>query len=351
MPLPTQAPVIEVAFVLDTTGSMSGLIEGAKQKIWSVVNQMAEGTPRPEIRVGLIGYRDRGDQYVTKRFDLTSDIDEIYGHLTALRAGGGGDTPESVNQALHEAVRDMSWSEQPNVYRVIFLVGDAPPHMDYQDDVSFRSTVATARQKNIAVNTIQCGNMAETASIWKQIAQIGMGQYAVIAQNGGMVALVTPMDAELATLNRSLGKTAIGYGSADDRREMSSKLRAAAEAPSAATSARLSYLSKAGAGLVSGLKDLVEAVDEGLDLATAPVASLPAPMRAMAPAEREAFVARKSGERKKLQGRITVLNNARDDYVHQELAKQRASGKLDGFDEKVLGAIRSQAEEAGIAYE
>src|SRR5262245_22626688 len=95
-----EKPRIEVCFVLDTTGSMSGLIEGAKQKIWSIANEIISAKPTPEIRVGLIGYRDRGDEYVVKSFDLTNDVDAIYGQLQSFSAGGGGDMPESVNEAL-----------------------------------------------------------------------------------------------------------------------------------------------------------------------------------------------------------------------------------------------------------
>ena len=85
--LATNAPTlksksrIEVCFVLDTTGSMGGLIEGAKQKIWSIANEMISAQPTPELKLGLIGYRDRGDDYVVKSFGLTDDIDAIYGHL------------------------------------------------------------------------------------------------------------------------------------------------------------------------------------------------------------------------------------------------------------------------------
>ena len=75
--LVAEQPRIDVVFALDTTGSMGGLIAGAKQKIWTIVNQMANANTTPKIRVGLIGYRDRGDQYVTKRFELTEDIDAL----------------------------------------------------------------------------------------------------------------------------------------------------------------------------------------------------------------------------------------------------------------------------------
>ena len=90
-------PRIEVCFVLDTTGSMGGLIEGAKQKIWSIANEMISAQPTPELKLGLIGYRDRGDEYVVISFSLTDDIDAIYAHLREFQACGGGDGPESVN--------------------------------------------------------------------------------------------------------------------------------------------------------------------------------------------------------------------------------------------------------------
>src|SRR5713226_3212098 len=97
-------PQVEVVFCLDTTGSMGGLIEGAKQKIWAISNQIASGKPVPELKIGLVAFRDKGDEYVTKIIDLIDDLDAIHGHVKSFQAAGGGDEPESVNQALHEAV-------------------------------------------------------------------------------------------------------------------------------------------------------------------------------------------------------------------------------------------------------
>ncbi len=83
---------------------------------------------------------------MTKAFDLTDDIDAIYGHLVEFAAVGGGDMPESVNQALYEAVTKNPWSRDPNTLKLIFLVGDAPPHMDYPDDVKFPEIIQLAVQ-------------------------------------------------------------------------------------------------------------------------------------------------------------------------------------------------------------
>ena len=83
-------PRVEAVFVLDSTGSMGGLIEGAKQKIWSIANGIVGRSPAPEVRIGLVSYRDRGDEYVTRRFDLTEDIDAVFGNLQSFRADGGG---------------------------------------------------------------------------------------------------------------------------------------------------------------------------------------------------------------------------------------------------------------------
>ena len=78
-------PEVEVVFCLDTTGSMSGLIDAAKRKIWAICSQIASGKPTPQLRVGLVAYRDRGDAYVTKVFDLTDDLDAVYSNLMSFQ--------------------------------------------------------------------------------------------------------------------------------------------------------------------------------------------------------------------------------------------------------------------------
>ena len=101
-------PIVEVAFVLDTTGSMGPLIEGAKRKIWSIATAIVDANPDAEIRMGLVAYRDIGDEYVTKTFNLTTDIQDLYANLLELKARGGGDWPESVNEALEVGVTKLA---------------------------------------------------------------------------------------------------------------------------------------------------------------------------------------------------------------------------------------------------
>src|SRR6478672_6965914 len=179
-------PNVEVVFCLDTTGSMGGLIEGAKQKIWSISNQIVAGKPTPNLKVGLLAYRDRGDVYITKLTELTDDLDRIYANIKEYKAEGGGDTPESVNQALNEAVIKFKWSDDKETLKIIFLVGDAPPHMDYKDDVKYPETCKKAVEKGILINTIQCGVDAECTKAWKDIAVKSEGSYVAIPQDGGV---------------------------------------------------------------------------------------------------------------------------------------------------------------------
>lgn len=350
-PAPGQRPRVEVAFVLDATGSMSGLIDGAKRKIWSIANQLASGEPRPEVRMALVAYRDRGDAFVTRARDLTDDIDAVYAELQATAAGGGGDGPESVNQALHEAVTRLGWSEGPGVYRVVFLVGDAPPHMDYAGDVPYAESVRLARQRGIVVNTVQCGAAAATAAVWREIAEAGAGRYAAIRQDGGMVALASPVDDELARLGRELADTMVPYGAADEQAELEAVRERAEAAPPEAAAARLGFLSKLGGRLAAGRADLVDAVSRGLaSLSDLDEAVLPAAMRALAPAEREHYVAEKKATRARIQSRIDELTAERDAWIAEETKRQAAAGEGDGFDARVLDTLRDQARSAGIAY-
>jgi hypothetical protein len=347
--LPPGGRAIEAVFVLDTTGSMSGLLEGAKRKIWSIADAMGGAQSGVPVRLGLVAYRDRGDEYVTRRFDLTEDLDAVFGELRSLRAEGGGDTPESVNGALHEAVTGMRWSPGQGVYRVIFLVGDAPPHLDYAQDPGFRESAALARQRDIVINTVQCGGLAETTPVWQEIARIGLGQFAAIDQDGAMLASHTPMDGELEALNRRLAETAVPYGSAAEQGELREKLARSLEAPAEAAASRLAYLAKRGGRANLGRMDLVDAAAAGkVDPGALPPATLPAPLQALSADERRAWVERKAAERKDVQARIATLAAERDAYLRAEEANARAAGKADGFDAKVLDAVRTQAAAKGI---
>ena len=215
-PTSTDQSRIDVVFVLDTTGSMGGLIQAAKEKIWSIATTMASAQSAPEIRMGLVAYRDRGDAYVTRVVDLSSDLDSMYATLMDFQADGGGDGPESVNQALHDAIHKVSWSQQDDTYKVVFLVGDAPPHMDYQDDVKYPVTLKAARAKGIVVNAIQSGRMGSTTPAWQQIARLGNGNYFQVENSVNAVAITTPFDEKIATLSAKMYDTRLYYGSREE---------------------------------------------------------------------------------------------------------------------------------------
>jgi len=139
---------LEMVFVLDTTGSMGGLIDGAKQRIWGIVNEAMQSSSHPAVKIGLVAYRDRGDEYVTQVLPLTEDLDKVYMTLMNYNAAGGGDTAEDVRRALADGVAKAGWSESgQNVARIIFLVGDAPPHDDYANEQDTIVTAALARER------------------------------------------------------------------------------------------------------------------------------------------------------------------------------------------------------------
>ncbi|MET0070557.1 MAG: vWA domain-containing protein [Candidatus Thiodiazotropha sp.] len=350
-----QTPRIEVVFVLDTTGSMSGLIQASKEKIWSIASTMAQAEPAPEIKIGLVAYRDRGDDYVTRVVDLSEDLDSVYATLMDFGAAGGGDGPESVNQALHDAVHKISWSQGGDAYRTLFLVGDAPPHMDYQDDVKYPQTLNRAKTKGIVVNTIQAGNSPPTRLVWNKIAQAGLGQYAQVAQDGSAVAITTPFDERLARLSRRLDETRLYYGSEEVMEKKRQKLEAAEklhESASLASRARRATFnaSKSGKSNLLGGSELVDDVSSGrVELDAINKEHLPASIRAMAPQQQRTLISEKARQRKALQEEISELSAQRDEYLKQEVEK--SGGAKASLDHKLYGAIRDQAARSGIHYE
>lgn len=341
--------IVEVCFVLDTTGSMGGLIEGAKQKIWAIANDIVSAKPRPSVRFGLVGYRDRGDTYVTKPVALTDDIDAIYEELQKFQAGGGGDAPESVSEALHEAVSVMKWNEQRDVFKVIYLVGDAPPQQ-YSDGKRWQDVCKAATGQDIIVNTIRCGSMAGTAEAWKAIASHAGGAFAAIPQDGNMQHIAAPQDKELQELNVKIGATLIPCGSDEVRSRVAQKQMAAEAAAPTANASRLSYNSKTDKA-VQGSGELIDALKEGrMRLEDVSPQDLPEALRNLSQDELKAHVARQRAERETIQKRIAELVKERDAHVLAERKKLAAAGKTDSFDEQVARTLRQQAQAKGIGF-
>jgi len=347
---------LEMVFVLDTTGSMGGLLEGAKQRIWGIVNEVMQSSSHPSVRVGLVAYRDRSDAYVTKVLPVTNDLDQVYSTLMSYRAEGGGDGPENVRRALADGVRNVGWSpRRQGIAQIIFLVGDAPPHEDYQDEPSTATTTAEAVKAGMIVNTIQCGNQPDTETVWQSIAQHGEGQYFAIAQDGGVQAIATPYDKELSELGARIGSTYMAYGGgagaagvsyrAEAReRQAATELAVASSAPAEAKADRaknkaLNSVAYAGdllTGLENGSVKLEGVRDE----------DLPEDLKKLEPAARQKEIDKRLAERKKLRDEILKLSKLRDEFI--SAARKTQSGKPSGFDSAVAGALKEQLNRKGI---
>lgn len=340
--VPHVAPRVEVVFALDTTGSMSGLIDGAKRKIWSIAQFIQQGNPKPDVRIGLVAYRDLGDVYVTRFFDLSDDLDTVFEHLSSFEAGGGGDTPEHVSKALYDAVYRTSWTQDQSALKQVYLVGDAPPHTDYHDGYDYLKIAKRARELGIHINTIRCGNDPETAMVWNQIAGQAAGEYASIDQSGGVRVAMTPYDVELQKLNAALVGTAIGYGSG--RGEVARKVASATAMAPAAAADRAGFYGVKG-GAVGGDGDLVDDFASGKAKPSAvPATELPRELAVLDGTKREEYVKEKAAERVKIQAQINAIARQRNEWL-----KKNAKDKPDSFDAKVEGALKKQAKSIGLA--
>jgi Mg-chelatase subunit ChlD len=339
---------LEMVFVLDTTGSMGGLIDGAKQRIWGIINDVMQKPSKPRVRVGLVAYRDNGDEYVTKLLPITEDLDKVYTTLMDYRADGGGDTPENVRKALAEGVENSGWSAaKTNLAQIVFLVGDAPPQ-NYQQEPDVLVTTAKAVRKNMIINTIQCGALDGTKEVWQSIALHGEGKYFAIAQDGGVQAVTTPYDAKLAELAAKLGKTYVTYGD-KKRRDENVTAQSVSELRITTGAAMGAQAERAVNKAVNTFQydgDLVQDVEnESVKIEDVKTENLPEDLQKLSVAERKKEIDKRIAERKTIRAEILALSKQRDEYVAAERKKQ---GKANGFDTAVAQALREQLLRKGI---
>lgn len=213
-------PTIDIAFVLDTTGSMSEEIHALRGTLENVASALSTVGVRP--RVALVEYKDRGDAYTTRMHQMTTDIAGLQSRIATITAGGGGDTPEHVNEALRVAVRNLKWKPE-SLARLVFFIGDAPPHLDYPQDEGYENAMKEAAHKGMQIYGIAASGMDTLGQVvFRQIAQYTGGTHLFVLRGGA-----GPQSTGGGDPKSSCGTTHDDYSSGNLDALILSKVRAA----------------------------------------------------------------------------------------------------------------------------
>lgn len=186
--LPAAAPAararLDLVFMVDATGSMGDEIDKLRGSLQGIVREIGQLPSNPDICLGLVTYRDRGDDYFVRSWDLSDNVPAFQKVLDGVRAGGGGDNPEAMNEAFAHSVQQLSW-RGPATTRLLVTLADAPPHMDYAKPY-YSDTMLAALGKGIKVLSVAASGQDTTG----EIVQRQMAQY-----TGGRFIFLTYKDA------------------------------------------------------------------------------------------------------------------------------------------------------------
>jgi hypothetical protein len=343
--------VIELAICLDTSGSMNGLIDAARTRIWDIVSDLAQATPQPKLRVAVIQYGNDGltaeNGWTSVETDLTDDLDLVSERLFRLTTNGG---TEFVGRAVDRATKSLAWSADPNALKIIVVAGNESADQD--QEIRYPDACRRAIEKTIVVNSIFCGDPSDPiAPAWQDVARLADGKYAAIDQNSGTVVVATPFDADLADLSAKLNGTYLPYG---ERGAWAASNQAAQDANAVsaggAAAAAQRCVAKGSAVYSNDGWDLVDACrNPDFRLAAVKAEELPEAMRSLKPEERQAYVDAKARERAELQARVDTLGTQRQRFIAEELAKQAGADKA-AFDRVIRDAVRAQAQARGFTF-
>ncbi|HEY1956433.1 MAG TPA: vWA domain-containing protein [Polyangiaceae bacterium] len=161
--------VVDIAFVLDTTGSMSEEIASVKATIQKVATTLQSN--QLQVRVGMVEYKDRVDSFVTKPYAFTSNLGAFSHTIAGIEAGGGGDYPEDMNAGIHAALTSLEWSPRA-VAKMAFVIADAPPHLDYANDPDYAQSMKDAAHSGVQLFGVAASGMdALGQAVLRQMAQ------------------------------------------------------------------------------------------------------------------------------------------------------------------------------------
>ena len=350
---PAQAKV-QIAILLDTSGSMSGLIEQTKTQLWKIVNTFIDAKQNgqvPYVEVALYEYGKSSlsseTHWIQKIQPLTRDLDEISKQLFALRTNGG---EEYCGAVITRATADLKWDTSNQVYKAIFIAGN---EAFTQGPVSSEQAVKDAIAHGVIVNTIHCGSeQTGISGGWKKAAMLADGKFLTIDHNRAVVHVEAPQDAEIVKLNTKLNKTYLAYGRIGASKQKDQSVQddnAVANESSGAAVQRA--VAKGSSNYWNANWDLVDASKQkDFDITKVEKKSLPKEMQGMTPDKQKAHITKMGEEREAIQADILKLNKKRISYVAEKRKEMAEESGEQTLDEAMASTVRAQAEKKGYTF-
>ena len=338
-----ETQTIKVALLLDTSSSMDGLINQAKAQLWEIVNELSYakyGIKKPHLEIALYEYGNSNlsakEGYIKQVLQFSSDLDEISEKLFSLTTNGGS---EFCGQVIQTSLNELSWGKNKNDLRLIFIAGNEP---FTQGKVNYKDAITNAKEKDIVINTIFCGNYNNGISgMWQDGAVSGGGDYMTINQDKKIVHIVTPYDDEIIILNKKLNATYIYFGNkgyskySNQEKQDSNALTINKEVEVKRTISKSSRLYD------NSTWDLVDAdKNRKVDYAKIEKKKLPKELQNKSTDEIKIYVKEQGKKRKEIQEKIKELDTKRRSYIAK---KQQEGNSKNELDNVMIKAIKRQA--------
>lgn len=354
-PPPPSDKKVQVAILFDTSNSMDNLIDQAKARIWSIVNEISElryEGELPTMEFSLYEYGNDGlaaaDNYLRQILDFTTDLDDLSQKMFALKTNGGS---EYCGAVIQKALDDLAWSNDQTDLKMVYIAGNEEFN---QGTVDYKKACTNARSKSVYINSIFCGNYDGGIKMnWFDGADCSGGDYFNIDADKAIVHIPTPYDAEIQLYNDSLNNTYYGFGVEGLRKkEMQMDEDGNAEVMSVSVAAERS-ISKSKKGVYKNSTwDLVDAVEEGKDITEIEEKALPDEFKNKTDEEKIALIEEKKVEREKYQAKIGELAVERENFITEEKKKRAEKGEeVDDFGSSVNLSIEKRAESNGFVKE
>lgn len=179
---------VDVAFVVDATGSMQDEIDFLKAEMNDIIYRSKRIGDQLSFRFANVFYRDAGtnDEYTTRSMDFTRVLSTAVNFISEQRADGGGDTPEAVEIALDSAINGLAWSSEARA-RILFLVLDAGPHLTPAVKQRMRELAAAAAAKGIRIVPVAASGLDKgTEYLLRSLALATNGTYTFLTDHSGV---------------------------------------------------------------------------------------------------------------------------------------------------------------------